>query len=58
MLLTAPDDRTASLYRWVALLKSTKTHRPPEPHSHQGPGFFAACTAGDVEKKNVFETEE
>lgn len=54
MPLTAPDDQTAFLYRWVVLLKSTKTHRPLKPHSHQGPGSSAACTVGNDQKNTCF----
>lgn len=42
--LTEQDGRPASLYRRAALPESTKTHRPPEPHSHRGPASSAACT--------------
>lgn len=51
MTLTVQDARTASPYRWAALPKSTKTHRPPELRSHQGPVSSAACTAGNQKKK-------
>lgn len=51
MILTVQDAQTASPYRWAALPKSTKTHRPPELRSHQGPVSSAACTAGNQKKK-------
>lgn len=47
MILTALGVLITFPYKWVALLKSAKTRRPPEPRSHQGPGFSAACTAGN-----------
>lgn len=58
VLLTAPGVQRASLYILVALLESAKTHRPPVPHSHQGPGCAVACTAekgGRLRLKSVME---
>lgn len=57
-LLTALGVRRAPLYRWVALLESAKTRRPPEPRSRQGPGFAAACTEKQMfENGNVWSGE-